>query len=159
MCASHYMRKWRYGDPLHTPPRPYRDLTGLRFGDLIVTSRVDSDSWSAACTCGATTTARTGDLNRGAALTCGDRRAHRRTATTYHAVHDRLTVDRGRAAEHDCADCGGPAAQWSYDHADPDELAAEDIKGRPLYSLDPDHYQPRCVPCHKVLDLHHAAIR
>jgi hypothetical protein len=158
MCASHYMRNWRYGDPLYTPPRAYVDLTGRRFGGLVVTARIDRNFWATRCDCGADARVRTGDLNRGSVTSCGAF-AHRRTAATYHAVHAHLTTDRGRAAEHDCADCGGAAAQWSYDHADPDELAAENVKGRPLYSLDPDHYQPRCVPCHKVLDLHHAAIR
>ena len=60
----------------------------------------------------------------------------------------------GAASEHDCVDCGGSAYQWSYDHSDPDErVATEPPLTGIAYSLNPEHYSPRCVPCHKRFDL------
>lgn len=66
----------------------------------------------------------------------------------YHAVHKRLASHRGPARDFDCADCGGPAHQWSYDHSDPDERVSKDGP----YSTDLDHYSPRCRSCHVRLD-------
>jgi hypothetical protein len=69
----------------------------------------------------------------------------------YRAAHERLHVERGPAASHQCSDCGHPAAHWSYNHTDPNELHDANL-GLP-YSPDPAHYSPRCVPCHKSFDL------
>ena len=72
----------------------------------------------------------------------------------YGGAHDRVTRMWGApASAWSCADCGGPAAHWSYDHADPDEKSAEVNDCVLPYSLKPSHYQPRCVPCHKRFDL------
>ncbi|WP_203754723.1 hypothetical protein [Cellulomonas chitinilytica] len=60
-----------------------------------------------------------------------------------------MRTDRGPAQAHPCVDCGLPARQWSYAHADPEELIQD---GKP-YSLDPWQYVPRCVPCHVRVDL------
>lgn len=68
---------------------------------------------------------------------------------SYNAVHHRLRADQGMASDHPCADCGGEAEHWSYDHADEDERIAP---GGWAYSIAPDHYQPRCVPCHSAFD-------
>ena len=46
-------------------------------------------------------------------------------------------------------DCAGTAAEWSYDHTAPDEMQSE--FGR--YSALASHYWPRCVPCHRVMDI------
>lgn len=64
----------------------------------------------------------------------------------YRAAHQR---QQSPAYLYDCVDCGAGAQEWSYDHADPDELYATDAAnlGAP-YSLDPGHYVPRCKPCH-----------
>lgn len=70
-------------------------------------------------------------------------------AASYNAVHQRLRNYMGRAADHQCHECGGHAAHWSYDNADPNERIDVQM-GR--YSPDLDHYQPRCVPCHSALD-------
>lgn len=67
----------------------------------------------------------------------------------YGAVHSRLRKERGRASDHPCVGCGGPADHWSYDHDDPAEKHASDGP----YSTDLDHYSPRCVSCHKRFDL------
>lgn len=54
----------------------------------------------------------------------------------HHQVHEGET--RGRAAEH-----------WAYDHGDPHPL----YERRMPYSLDPSHYQPMCMDCHRVFDI------
>jgi hypothetical protein len=66
----------------------------------------------------------------------------------------RVRATKGSASQHTCP-CGAPAAHWAYDHQDPDQRIGQAGKrgeGLP-YSLNPDHYQPRCVPCHKAADL------
>lgn len=63
-------------------------------------------------------------------------------------VHHRLTRDRGPARDHACSDCGGRAAEWSYQGGAPDELPGS---GGPE-SRDLDVYAPRCVPCHRLYD-------
>lgn len=68
---------------------------------------------------------------------------------TYTAMHLRVRKARGRAAEHLCIDCRRPAAQWSYDRADPDQRQSAEGP----YSVRIEHYEPRCVPCHKRFDL------
>jgi hypothetical protein len=67
----------------------------------------------------------------------------------YTGMHDRLRSWFGSASDRLCAVCGGSAAQWSYDHADPDEKASP----YGPYSVDTDHYRALCVPCHKRFDL------
>lgn len=66
----------------------------------------------------------------------------------YEAVHARLCRDLGNARDHLCG-CGEQAAEWAYDHEDKDERV--DDRGRP-YSLDPEHYVPMCVACHRKKD-------
>lgn len=68
---------------------------------------------------------------------------------TYNAIHQRLSHTKGAASTHQCADCGGEAQHWSYDHRDPDERTSE--TGLP-YSVDLSHYAPRCTSCHKQHD-------
>lgn len=75
----------------------------------------------------------------------------------YSAVHRRLRSYRGPAKGFACVDCGRQAEQWAYDHADPEEMA-DQVGGSVVpYSLDMDHYQPMCIPCHKRFDLAHLA--
>lgn len=149
-CSTHAMRMHRYGVLDYTPPRRDDKLEGQRFGSLTVIRRIDA-TWECSCDCGAVTVTRSGDLNRGSALSCGNSRVHHRIESPgYRATHDRLQRDRGSASKHHCIDCGHQAQQWSYDHTDPFQLLSSD--GLP-YSTDPSHYQPRCVPCHKMYDL------
>lgn len=77
-------------------------------------------------------------------------------AATSGAAHGRIKATRGSARSWACTDCARPAAHWSYDHADPEERYDPD-KG--YYSLEVDHYFPRCVRCHKSFDLTWLAIR
>ena len=159
LCYGHYMKKWRYGTPTPNHAPTWDDLRGKRFGTLVVTVR-DGSKWICKCDCGSTRLASTGELNRyGSASTCGDRRIHRRTTSAgYSAAHQRCRNDRGLPHEHQCIDCGRQAQHWSYNHDDPNEvLGTSGRSTSPVaYSLDPRHYSPRCVPCHKRFDLNRA---
>ena len=155
-CYGHYMKNWRYGTPTPEFDPSWVDIRGQRFGMLVVVDRV-ANQWRCTCDCGRERLALAGDLNRyGDVATCGDRATHRRTDDAgYGAAHGRLNQDRGRAKTHACIDCSNPAQHWSYNHDDPDELIAYGLSANGVaYSLDPSHYSPRCVPCHKRFDLH-----
>lgn len=70
----------------------------------------------------------------------------------YHAAHKRIRLARGRAADHACIDCGGPARDWAFNHDTPEERVRVDpVFGR-TYSMDPDDYDPRCHSCHMKYD-------
>jgi hypothetical protein len=88
-------------------------------------------------------------LRNGAPEALAQMGRHRGTGASYNAVHLRLGRDRGQAKTFPCVDCGERARTWSYDHADPGEIF--DDLGRP-YSLNQDHYQPRCGSCHNRFD-------
>jgi hypothetical protein len=156
-CRRHYHRWWRRGDP--EAPRlptstPRHDLTGRRFGVLKVVDYA-AGAWRCVCDCGNETAVPTKDLTAGNTASCGCRRTARKDGPVgYVAAHERLIQDLGPATDRECSDCGRPAAHWSYDHADPDEIT--DWRGFP-YSLDPAYYAPRCYSCHRRLD--HAAAR
>lgn len=154
-CYSHYMKNWRYGTPTPVHERKHQDLLGKEFGLLTVASRTSGKHWICQCECGETTLALSGDLNRGSKTTCGNKVKHWRSESAgYGAAHDRVRSDRGPASSHSCVDCSEPAKQWSYDHLDSRELLAHGISLHPVaYSLDPNHYNPRCVPCHKRFDI------
>lgn len=154
-CYGHYMKNWRYGTPTPDFGPSWVDIRGQRYGLLVVRERVDH-RWLCDCDCGRTRLVSAGDLNRHAdSATCGDRRTHRRLDTAgYTAAHERCRRDRGRVQDHACADCGNSAQHWSYNHDDPDERLAHGLSQRPIaFSLKPEHYSPRCVPCHKRFDL------
>ena len=154
-CYAHYMKDWRYGTPTPTHEPKWQDLSGKRFGSLIVTSRRDGTTWVCQCDCGATTKARAGDLNRGTKISCGSSKIHHRSPDAgYTAAHQRVRQDRGPVTSQCCVECGKDARHWSYDHTDAHELLAYGLSANPVaYSLDPSHYSPRCVPCHKRYDL------
>jgi hypothetical protein len=67
----------------------------------------------------------------------------------YSAVHQRLYAQFGQARDHTCVDCGKPAAEWSYNHHDPDER--HDNRGV-AYSTKFAYYNPRCSACHATFD-------
>lgn len=72
----------------------------------------------------------------------------------YIGVHLRIRTLRGPAKIHKCQQCDKPAAHWAYDHLDPDEKVVKKGRKRGLpFSIDPDHYLPLCVRCHKRFDL------
>lgn len=141
------------------------DLAGQRFGRLVARECVGADRrresvWLCRCDCEAEITVRMTALRTGNTRSCGclhreELSARTKAATksqvTYTGVHYRLRVARGRATEGQCHDCTGPAAEWSYDGTDPDEL--RDPLGRP-FSLDLTRYVARCRPCHRRRDAH-----
>ena len=69
--------------------------------------------------------------------------------TSYTQAHIRVHRLHGRAADQTCLHCGNPAAEWAYDHSDPDQRVS--ATGQP-YSVDPDHYLPLCRSCHRRFD-------
>lgn len=68
--------------------------------------------------------------------------------TSYSAAHHSLRQKRGDARDFGCLSCGNEAAEWAYDHSDPNELSSR----YGPYSLDVSRYNPLCVPCHRSLD-------
>lgn len=70
---------------------------------------------------------------------------------TYTQAHRRVRRQRGVPAEHECADCGTTAEEWSYTGGCPNELTAP--KWGVKYSPDPSRYEPRCVRCHRKRDV------
>ncbi len=72
-----------------------------------------------------------------------------RSIRSYADAHRAVKRKRGLASDYWCAACGSQAKHWAYDHEDPNERT--DDWGRP-YSLDPEHYQPMCKPCHRKFD-------
>lgn len=67
----------------------------------------------------------------------------------YSGIHMRIKAERGSASNYPCVECGESASHWSYDHVD----KAERMSPEGAYSIDLEHYQPRCVSCHKTYDL------
>lgn len=70
----------------------------------------------------------------------------------YGTAHERVRATRGSARDQVCVDCGSPAAEWSYDHNDPNEKIVFRGRYQVAYSVDPTHYQPRCLSCHRSSD-------
>lgn len=75
----------------------------------------------------------------------------------YGGAHERVRALHGPASKHRCIECSGPASHWSYNHDDP-APSQEQVRGGYVvaYSQSPEHYSPRCVPCHKRFDLNRA---
>lgn len=156
VCPMHYHRKYRTGSyEIQPKPPRWADLTGRRYGTLVVTARTSAGHWQCTCDCGATCTRRAGDLNRtGDRNTCNTPGKHLQDDPGYGAAHDRVRRLHGPASQHACTDCGRQAAHWSYNHRDPNPRYAYGLSPHPVaYSSDPKHYEPRCVPCHKRYDL------
>ena len=67
----------------------------------------------------------------------------------YVQVHFRLRRTKSNASAFSCVDCGAQAAEWAYDHSDPDERLH---LGKYAYSTDMDRYSPMCRRCHRRMD-------
>lgn len=72
---------------------------------------------------------------------------------TYKRAHLLIIKARGMATERSCIDCGKPAHEWSYNHADPDEVLGRNGPYLAAYSLDKANYDPRCRSCHRHHDV------
>lgn len=68
---------------------------------------------------------------------------------TYISAHFRVRRTKGPATNYACVQCEGPAHEWAYDHADPDE---KDEDGKGTYSTKIEHYRPMCRRCHTRFD-------
>lgn len=162
ICPMHYHRQYRYGTLARTGelrkrgvlPRLGHALAGRRYGTLVVDSH-DGTKWVCHCDCGGTRRASTGELNReGDANTCGIPGRHLTDHAEYGAAHSRVHRSRGKADQYPYVDCGGQSRHWSYNHDDPDERISQVPRtAGTAYSLNPQHYAPRCVSCHKLFDL------
>jgi hypothetical protein len=149
-CQKHYSRVRRHGhaEATRKPPQPAT-------GPCPVEGCDQPQSYNGMCKKHATRVARHGDPHafthqRDRNLPRGQANPHwTGDDATYFAVHQRLASSKGRASGLSCVDCGGAAAQWSYDHSDAQERSSEFGP----YSVDLDRYDPRCVPCHKEHDL------
>ena len=156
LCPMHYHRWYRYGDPGEAAERRRR----RRSDKCSIDGCAKPDMEAGLCSMHGARKRRHGDPLKVIA-------AHERDLPTgqdhhnwvgddagYETVHDRISRSRGKASNHACADCGGDAYHWSYDHEDPGELLHEYRPGMfSAYSLDETHYHPRCVRCHKAFDL------
>jgi hypothetical protein len=75
----------------------------------------------------------------------------------YSNAHNRVRRTHGPARKHICP-CGARAAQWAYDHNDPDPRteSVPTPRGRTVivtWSEDPAHYIAMCYRCHARFDL------
>ena len=77
----------------------------------------------------------------------------RKESVGYMAVHYRVRSAFGKASEHVCScGCGEQAAQWAYDHTDPNETF-ETVRGSLVpFSQDLNKYKPMAVKCHREHD-------
>lgn len=75
---------------------------------------------------------------------------------SYTSAHERVMRLRGKASGHQCCDCEGQAAEWSYNHQGLVELSASFMWEGKLrevkYSGEPADYEPRCKSCHIKFD-------
>lgn len=152
------------------------DLTGQRFGRWVVLREAPRRPapkgksviwWIVKCDCGVIAERRGGALRRGQSRSCGcyardvaREMGKARTGeaciwwtgdnVTYAGMHQRVRKVRGPASEHPCADCHLAAAHWSYVKGCPDERSDENLAL--TYCAHPEHYAPRCVPCHSIYD-------
>lgn len=70
----------------------------------------------------------------------------------YDGAHKRIARMRGSAKSRMCAEsCGRPATQWSYDGFCSGERV-DRYRNAPYCYHYADHYQPRCLPCHRDWD-------
>lgn len=143
-------------------------MVGKSFGRLTVVSYAGtSDSrdrrWNCSCVCGNVASAYTVDLNRGNVRSCGclqrevaaarAKAGYPRTETPgYVTAHRWIWDTKGKASEHECVQCGAEGQDWAYDGEDPMEVVAQFTHKGLAYSLNPDHYQPMCKPCHGAFD-------
>lgn len=113
--------------------------------------------WIGLCDCGELTVALRSNILSGRTTSC-NKHGHGiplQERPSYQQMHARIRYWRGKASQFMCVDCGLTAAHWSYDHKDYAQVwgyACNWRKREIAYSLDPDHYEPRCASCHQNFD-------
>jgi hypothetical protein len=142
-CNMHYQRWKNHGDPLHVVDRSR--------GNCTIDGCERKHYAKGLCCRHLRRLQRHGDPHRITLRRGADHQSWRGDLVGYQAVHLRIKLLRGRASDRFC-DCGQRAADWAYDHSDPDEKT--DLRqGVPLpYSTDPYRYQPMCRSCHVRYD-------
>lgn len=152
-CNMHYFRIYRTGSAGEAKPR--KRASKAQHCEVQGCEKPDDDA--GLCHMHSARLRRHGDVSTviTRAYAKGEQHAHwAGSDITYAGAHTRLALTKGKARHHECADCNKQAAHWSYDHSDPNELVAVGLSANPIaYSADPNHYVPRCVPCHKLFDL------
>lgn len=137
-------------------PQSQRDVTGQRFGKLLVLGKGKPYYFLVRCNCGREKEVYGPSLWRNGknrTVSCGQGDCKlRQESPTYNTVHLRVRQRRGPARNFDCKHCGGRAQHWSYDHSDTDPLHEQVGKYLIEYSGDWTKYHPLCVPCHKKFD-------
>lgn len=140
------------------------DLSGKTFGRLKVVEMAGHDrrpKWHCVCACGAECIVAGESLRGGITQSCGCLWRERvieansfkaKDVPLYGAAHARVVKAKGKATSHTCVDCDVQAAEWSYNHTDPNELESTSRDVHCKYSADPAHYSPRCVSCHRKFD-------
>lgn len=74
-------------------------------------------------------------------------------AWSYSGAHSRVHRAWGRASNFKCVKCGKQAAEWAYDHLDPDEIKQDHgFHAGYYFSQKIEHYHPMCLSCHYYLD-------
>lgn len=129
------------------------DLTGQRFGQVVVLEHVGRSRWAVRCDCGKTWVTWSDHLRRGNVISCGH--ALSMDEICYRTRHARIARTRGAAATHLCVDCGQQAHNWSLREGVPAEFLRADAGGRSggvSWSIRDEDYEPRCIPCHRWLD-------
>lgn len=137
-CTSHYNRWYRYGEPTADRTRRPKPCTVAQ-----CTIRAKGHGL---CAKHLKRVRAHGDPDvskPGGRPTVGDEPG-------WSAAHKRVSRKRGKASAYSCVDCGRSAGEWSYNNRDANELV--DPKLRLAYSLLPEHYDARCVPCHRAFD-------
>ena len=98
---------------------------------------------------------RTGDplgMKQARGATGADSLSWKGDDVSYHAAHARVRNARGSASQWPCEECDNPAAQWAYDHQDPNEKSATFGDRTIAYSTDVNRYRALCRGCHVKLD-------
>jgi len=139
------------------------DLTGQRFGRLLVLGRSDRQTggmatWVCRCDCGVTKVIRGAHMRSGRSTSCGCLARELLTKPddqiTYNSAHYRIKRSRGYPAAYMCA-CGRPAEDWALRHDTPVTHVGDDGHGNKiLFSGNPDDYEPMCKVCHYRYDRH-----
>lgn len=142
LCGTHWSRWYRTGDPLETTRHPLPEKCIFGGCDEKPLAR----GW---CVTHYNRWVSSGDPSIVRTPKGEEHYSWAGEDSGYVNTHQRMRKAKGKASDHPCVDCGGPARDWSYRHDGTMRLI--DSVGSP-YSTDPDDYVPRCKACHNVYD-------
>lgn len=160
-CPMHYHRIYRGGEVGEAEVRKRASLSP----SCEIEGCDKPDKTVGYCTMHAARIARHGDPHK--VIPVEDRKKYYKDdhwnwvgdAVGYAAAHHRVYRLKGAASDRSCVDCSGPALHWSYDHSDPDENVGMHGGYEVAWSPRPEHYSPRCAPCHKRFDMNQVRAR